>query len=587
MTVKPEASPNYESSVYLISRLISNYISSHVNKLIIAIIAMLVVAGATAATAWIMQPIIDDIFLNKDASKLIIISIAVIAIFLIKGCATYIQDYLMQCLGQRIVTNMQNELYEHLLLSDLAMIHGESSGKIISRFTNDISRLRSSTVIVTTGLAKEFLTLIFLVGVMFYQNFTLAIIAFTAFPVAIYPIIRLGKRMRKISRKTQEELGDFTVRLDETFKGARVIKAYRQEQFEINRASTATEKIYYLFSKAARNQAISSPMTETVGGFAIAAVIWYGGAQVIDGVITPGQFFSFIAAVLSAYKPAKTISGMNSILQDGLAAARRVFELLDIKPKIIDKPNAVTLVGNNHTISFDNVGFSYDDKKSAVHDLSFIVPSGKKVALVGPSGGGKSTIMNLVLRFYDVQAGAVKIDNVDIRDLKLASLRDNIAFVSQDITLFDDTIAANIAYGKPDASIEEITQAAKDAAADEFITQLPEGYNSIIGQDGMTLSGGQRQRISIARAMLKNAPILLLDEATSALDPISEKKIQAALERLMQGRTTMVIAHRLTTVENSDLIYVIKKGKVVESGTHKELIQQQGEYNNLYKGLEG
>jgi subfamily B ATP-binding cassette protein MsbA len=576
----------YDSSGYLVKRLLGGYISKHYAKLIAAVLAMFIVAAATAAMAWIMQPIIDDIFLNKDNSKLMLISIGVIVIFAVKGFATYWQDYLMQCLGQRIITDMQIELYNHLLYSDLALINSESSGKIISRFTNDIGRLRASTIIVTTGLAKELLTLIVLVGVMFYQSFTLALIAFTAFPVAIYPLMRLGKKMRKISHRTQEQLGDFTVRLDETFKGARVIKAYRQEQFEINKAGSALEKIYQLFAKAARNQAMTSPMMETIGGLAVASVIWYGGSQVIEGTTTSGQFFSFITAVLAAYKPAKSLSGMNSNLQEGLAAAKRVFSLLDIKPVITEKANAIALPGKQHKISFENVVFSYDDNKTALNGISLEVHNGKTIALVGPSGGGKSTIMNLVLRFYDPSSGRIKIDNTDIRDITLTSLRDSIAFVSQDITLFDDTIAANIAYGKPDATEGEIKQAAILAAADEFITQLPNGYNSVIGQDGMTLSGGQRQRISIARAMLKNAPILLLDEATSALDPISEKKIQNAIEQLMKGRTTIVIAHRLSTVENSDLIYVIKNGTVVESGKHQELIEKQGEYSRLYRGLE-
>jgi subfamily B ATP-binding cassette protein MsbA len=577
---------NYESSSYLIKRLLGTYIGPYKNRLLMAILCMMLVAATTGAVAWILQPVIDDIFVNKDRSKLIIIAVGVFAIFVVRGLATYGQDYLMQCFGQRIITDMQTELYKHLLYSDLALLSGESSGKTISRFTNDISRLRASTIIITTGLSKELLTLIALVGVMFFQSFTLAVIAFTAFPVAIYPIIRLGKKMRKISNKTQDQLGDFTVRLDETFKGARVIKAYRQEKFEITRATASIEKIYHLFTRAARNQAATSPLMETVGGAAIAAVILYGGSQVINDAMTSGQFVSFITAVMAAYKPAKTLSGMNSNLQEGLAAARRVFALLDVKPKITDKENAVALPGNAHNISFDNVKFSYDAKKSALNGVSFDVPNGKTIALVGPSGGGKSTIMNLVLRFYDPDDGVIKVEGVDIKDVTLASLRGSIAFVSQDITLFDDTVAANIAYGRPEASMEEIRKAAIDAAADEFISELPDGYNAMIGQGGMTLSGGQRQRISIARAMLKNAPILLLDEATSALDPISEKKIQKALERLMQGRTTIVIAHRLTTVENSDLIYVIKGGKVVESGVHKELIGQGGEYSRLYKGLE-
>jgi subfamily B ATP-binding cassette protein MsbA len=588
MTNQVVATPNYNSSYYLIHRLFCNHIRPYLGRLLMAVTCMLTVAATTAAIAMIMQPVIDDIFLNKHGDKLVMISLSIAGLFFLKGVATYGQNFLIQCLGQRVITNMQVQLYKHLLESDLSQITGESSGKTISRFTNDINILRASTVIITTGIAREFLSLVFLVGVMFYQSATLALITFAAFPTAIYPIIRLGKTMRKISHKTQEGLGDLTARLDETVKGIRVIKAYKMEEFEINRAAGAIEKIYRLMVKAARNQSATAPIMEVIGGVAVASVVWYGGSQVIEGATTAGAFFSFLTAVLAAYKPAKTLSGMNTVLQEGLAAAKRLFIRLDVSAEINDKPDAVKLdlEGRNAEISFENVQFGYERDQMALANVSIVVPKGQTVALVGPSGGGKSTIMNLLLRFYDIDSGSIKIDGNDIRDITMSSLRDNIAFVSQSITLFDDTIAANIAYGRPDASDKEIKQAAIDAAADEFICDLPNGYDSVIGQDGMSLSGGQRQRISIARAMLKNSPILLLDEATSALDPISEKKIQKALERLMKGRTTIVIAHRLSTVENADLIYVIKKGKIAESGTHTTLINKHGEYSKLYRGLE-
>lgn len=586
MTNELVAQPLYSNSVYLVKRLFLEHIRPYFGRLAFAIFCMLLVAASTAAIALIMQPIIDDIFLNKDAGKLVWITWGVFFLFLIKGMATYGQNYLMQCLGQRVIANMQLQLYKHLIYSDMQLISGEASGKIISRFTNDINILRASTIIVTTGLAKELVTLIFLIGVMFYQSPTLAIITFTAFPVAIYPVLKLGKGMRKISNKTQEKLGELTVRLDETFKGIRVIKAYKKERFEINRAGEAIENIYELFSKAARNQAATSPLMETIGGVAIAAVVWYGGMQVIDGETTSGKFFSFITAVMAAYKPAKSLAGMNATLQEGLAAACRLFMLLDTEPTIKNKPGASELKGRNLSIQFDDVKFGYDKARFALKGVSFEVPAGNRIALVGPSGGGKSTIMNLLLRFYDPEKGVLKINNTDIKDVTISSLRDKIAFVSQDITLFEDTIAANIAYGRPDATIEEIKKAAKTAAASDFIEENPDGYGAMIGEGGMSLSGGQRQRISIARAMLKNSPILLLDEATSALDPISEKKIQNALESLMKGRTTIVIAHRLSTVEHADLIYVIKRGKIVESGTHKTLLKKGGEYTGLYKGFE-
>lgn len=588
MSTKPAKQVNYDSSFYLIGRLFGNHIKPYTNRLIMAVLCMMTVAGTTAGIAMIIQPVIDDIFFNKDSSKLPIIAVGLLFLFVIKAAATYGQNFIMQCLGQRVITNMQTELYKHLIKADLAQITAESSGRTISRFTNDINILRASTVIVTTGISREFLTLIFLIGVMFYQSPTLALITFMAFPTAIFPIVRLGRTMRKISRKTQEGLGELTSRLDETFKGIRVIKAYKMEEFEVNRASSAMERIYNLFVKAARNQSATSPIMEIIGGFAIAAVVWYGGSQVISGETTSGKFFSFIAAVMSAYKPAKSMSGMNSMLQEGLAAAKRLFELLDTKANIVNSPDAIELNLKNEkaALKFENAKFSYDGENIALNNISIDIPAGKTVALVGPSGGGKSTIMNLILRFYDLEKGSITINGNDIKNITLESLRDNISYVSQNIVLFDDTISANIAYGKPEATKEEIKQAAIMAAADEFITELPGGYDSVIGQDGMVLSGGQRQRISIARAILRNSPILLLDEATSALDQISEKKIQAALETLMKDRTTIVIAHRLSTIEKADLIYVIKNGKIAESGSHNELIEKNGEYNRLHKGLE-
>ncbi len=579
-------SDRYNSTKYLVLRLLRESIRPYSGRIIFAVICMFIVAGTTALHAWLMQPVIDDVFLSKDASMLAIVSLGVLAVSVAKGLATYGQNFLMQCLGQRIIADLQLKLYGHLLHLDISLINNESSGQIISRFTNDINALRASITVVLTGVAKDSITLIFLVTLMFYQSPTLAIIAFTAFPVAIYPILRLGKRMRKIATNTQEELGGFTTRLDETFKGIRVIKAYGQENFETGRAAKSIDNIYKLFVKAARNQSAPSAIMETIGGVAIAAVVWYGGSQVIEGGTTAGQFVSFITAVLMAYKPAKSLSKLNTILQEGLAAARRLFVLLDTKPQIVDKKDAVILEKAGD-INFKNVAFQYKQDKKVIKGISLNVPKGKKIALVGSSGGGKSTIMNLILRFYDVNDGAIEINGTDIRDMTMASLRANIAFVSQDIVLFDDSIAANISYGCPGVSHEDVVQAAKDAAADKFIEELPDGYNTMIGQNGFTLSGGQRQRISIARAMIKNAPVLLLDEATSALDPISEKRIQKALQKLMKGRTSIVIAHRLSTVINSDVIYVIKNGKIVESGTHGELLKKKtGEYSKLYKGLE-
>lgn len=582
----PQAIP-YDSTKYLVRRLLGQHIRPQLGKLLIAIICMIVVAAATAATAYLMQPVIDDIFVNQHHEKLLWVVFALLAVTLIKAGASYGQSFFLIYVTQRIVTKMQMQLYRHLLHADIALITGESSGKLVSRFSNDFNILRSAINIVAINFAKEFFTMVFLVGVMFYQSVTLALIAFAAFPIAIYPVVRLGKRMRKISVRTQEELGEFTEKLGESFHNAAVIKAYQQEEAEVARASGVVERIFTLYVKAARVYSAVSPIMEMLSGFAIAAVIWYGGSQVIEGGTTPGKFTSFITAALLAYKPIKSLSSLNATMQEGLGAAKRLFKLLDTSPQIKDRDGAVTLPLRGGAVAFKNVRFSYSDDKSALKDISFNVPSGKTVALVGPSGGGKSTIMNLILRFYDPDKGSILIDDYDLRDVTIASLRENMAFVGQNIVLFDDTVSANIAYGRPDASEEDIRKAARAAAADSFIQELADGYDTVIGQNGFTLSGGQRQRIAIARAMLRNAPILLLDEATSALDSISEKHIQQALQRLMQGRTTIVIAHRLSTVENADVIHVIKHGNIIESGSHKELIALGGEYSRLYKvGLE-
>jgi subfamily B ATP-binding cassette protein MsbA len=578
----------YNDSKYLIKRLFTTHLSPYLKPMSVALLCMVVAAVTGVGLPFVMEFLVDDFFVKKDQEMLLNIVGFVLLLFLLRGSSLFYQNYLMGCIGQRIIVDMQMLLYRHLLKLDLAQVSGESTGKIISRFTNDINILRASVNIIMTGLARESLMLTLLVSFMFYQNFTLALIAFAAFPFAIYPIIRLGKRMRKISNKTQEGMGEFTERLDETFRAVRVIKAYMQEDFETKKANTAVENIYLIMKKAIRNQAAASPIMETVSGVAIAAVIWYGGAQIVDGVTTGGKLVSFISAAVAAYKPAKTLSSMNTTLQDGLAAARRLFVLLDTSPTIIDNKNAVDLkiVSKGADVKFENVIFGYNKTTEVLKGLNLDIKAGQTAALVGPSGGGKSTVMNLLLRFYDIDSGSIKIDRHDISDIKISSLRDNLSYVGQNIKLFDDTIAANIAYGRPGASMEDIKNAATMAAADEFIKLLPSGYDTRIGQDGALLSGGQCQRISIARAILKASPILLLDEATSALDKVSEVKIQLALEKLMQNRTTIVIAHRLSTIEKADQIFVIKNGKVVESGKHDSLLKESGEYNKLYKGLQ-
>jgi len=577
---------NKDSSSQMAKRILHTYVKKHKSKISIAIFCMLIAAGMTAANALMLKPVIDEIFLNKNAELLFIIPFAIFVIAVVKGLAIYVQSVIMKIVGQRVTTDMQTDLYKHLIHSDIAMFSDNSSGNLVSRFTNDINIIRKNFSNVLIGFAKESITLVLLVGVMFYQSIELALLGFVVFPIAIYPIIRLGKRMRKVTNKTQEELANFTSQLDDTFKGVRIVKAYAQEDMEIKRAKTTLERLFELYVKAAKTESASSPIMESLAGIAIASVIYYGGHQVLEGETTPGEFFSFIAALLMAYKPLKSISRLNTNLQEALSAVKRLFTALDAEASIKDSENAQSLIINNEIgaeIEFKEVNFSYNPKAPALNGININIPKRKMVALVGASGSGKSTIMNMILRFYDTDGGNIEINGQNIKGITMKSLRDNIAIVNQEATLFDASIKENIAYGKENASDEEIFEAAKLASAHDFIKEQPKGYDTQIGQSGLKLSGGQRQRIAIARAMLRNAPILLLDEATSALDTVSEKQVQEALENLMEGRTTIVVAHRLSTIMNADIIYVISEGQAVESGSHKGLLKKKGKYFELYE----
>ncbi len=572
----------HKSTLGLMRRLVREYVRPYIGWIGLAIVFMMLVAAATAFSAYLMKPVIDDVFTAKDRDMLWLISIAVLVTFAVKGIANYAQNVLMSYVGMRIIADAQKQLYAHLVGLDLGLFHQNPSNTLVSRFTVDINQIRVVVSNALTSLGKDLMTLTALVGVMFYQNMELAFISIFVFPIAILPIVKLGRRMRKITANTQVETGLFMTLLGQTFQGIRVVKAYGMEEYEKGRVASLIEKLFVLSFKAARIRAMASPIMETLGGVAITVVIYYGGTQVINDERTTGELFSFITALLMAYDPMKKLANLNVSIQEGLAGAQRLFDVLDTDPEIFDKPNARPLSDIKGNITLNEVTFSYTPDAPALSGVNLDVPAGQRVALVGPSGAGKSTILNLIPRFYDIDQGSVSIDGIDVRDVTMASLHKHIALVSQEITLFDDTVRANIAYGRAGANDAEIEEAARHAAAHDFIVDLPEGYETRVGEQGVKLSGGQRQRLAIARAMLKNAPILLLDEATSALDTESERQVQSALDELMSGRTTLVIAHRLSTVVDADVIYVIEGGRISQSGSHAALLEAGGPYAKLY-----
>ncbi len=587
----PNVPPNHknQSALFLLRWLFNNFIRQEIKSVIIAAIFLTIIALTTGVNAWLIQPMLDEIFINKASNILWIISFGILLNAIIKGLASFYQSTVLRILEQKIVALLQMKLYRHLIYSDAVLLDKYSSGKLMSRFVNDINMIRRSITDIFVNSTCEIITLLALIGVMFYQSVELALIAILVFPVAAILIGILGRRVRKIAHNMQGNLTNLTIRLDETFKNIGVIRSYCREEYEIKAINSVMQKQLVISTKAAKVDAIASPMMEIVGSLAIVMVIWYGGSEVIIGKATPGSFFSFLTAVLMAYRPLKSLSRLNTSLQEGLASCRRILDILDQKPTIVNGANSVKITKFDSDIRFVDVSFAYPilnpkaTKKRAVRHLNFTIPFGKAVAVVGYSGAGKSTIFSLLQRFYDVNNGAICIGDQDIRNISISSLRGAIAFVGQEVNLFDANVIENIRYGRLDATDEEVMVAAKLADAHDFIMELPDRYNNQIGQNGARLSGGQKQRISIARAILKNAPILLLDEATSALDSDSESQIQAALERLRVGKTTIIIAHRLSTIIKSDIIYFMSDGKIVEAGNHNELLGIGGGYAKFYE----
>ena len=558
------------------------YVKPYKWRLVVSVVASLGVAGSDAAAAKLVQPFIDWIVVEVRADLIPWVPVFVVGLALFKGMARYLQEYFIRTAGQLVMRDLRNEVFGHTLSLSMRYFSKNSIGAIMSRITNDITTMQSSVAEVLVGLLKEGMTLIALTGVAFYTDWKLAAIAFVILPLAGAPASAIGKRIKGYARRGQEAMGDVTMILEQSLSGVKVIKSFGTEAAEDRKFQKENNAFYSFIRKVIKYDAASSPAMEFFGAIGGAGVAWYGLHRVFIGDLTQGELFSVIAAVIFMYTPAKKLSKLYNRVQQSLGSAERVFELRSEQPEISDSTSAVELLRARGEVTFDAVGFAYD-QETVLQDITFSAAPGEVVALVGSSGAGKTTVVGLLNRFYDVTSGAIRIDGNDVREITLESLRNNLALVDQETFLFNDTVAGNIRYGRDDATDEEVKEAARQAFADDFVCQLPEGYETVIGDRGVRLSGGQRQRICIARAILRDAPILILDEATSALDTESEAMVQQALHNLMQNRTTLVIAHRLSTIMHADKILVLDQGRIVEQGRHEQLLEKGGIYQRLYK----
>jgi subfamily B ATP-binding cassette protein MsbA len=544
---------------------------------------MMLVSMTSGATAMIIQPVLDDIFLRHDQTMLFLLPGAVIIIYFIRGIGRYLASSQMQLIGQMAVRDIRNDLFRHIQTLSLDFFSSTKTGQIISRVTNDVYVIQDSVSIVVYDLIRESMTMVALLGVVYYHNWRLATVALVVIPLSGALIDRLGKKLRVVSRETQEAMADLNAMLVETFTGVRVVQAFGMEKYEVGKFQAVNDVYFGKVRQTIKINELTSPLLEFIGAFGIAAIIWYGGVMVMEGRTTVGAFFSFIMALFMLYAPVAKLSRVYNKVQQALASAGRIFEIMDERPSIQEKPGAAALAPLARGIEFRGVSFSYGGEAVALDNVNLDVKKGMVYAFVGPSGAGKTTLVNLIPRFFDVTGGAILFDGIDVRDAAVASLRAQTGVVTQDVFLFNDTIRNNIAYGRAEAPMEEVERAAKAAYAHDFIMNAPAGYDTIVGERGHKLSGGERQRLSIARAIMKNPAVLILDEATSALDTESELMVQKALENLMAHRTTFVIAHRLSTILNADRIVVMDGGRVAERGRHAELIAADGLYKKLFE----
>lgn len=563
-------------------RIWDEHLRPRIKLLALSSLAMMVSAATTGAVPLLIQRATDDIFINHQVSMIYLICGAVIVVTTLKTFSEYISNVTVGYLGEKFVADMRIQMFDRLTKADLSWIEGVHSGRFLSGFLNDANLIRMTASRTIVALVENLLKVVALTAVMVWIDWKMASLIMVAMPLGVYLLSRQRKKMHTSTKKGLVETGELSTLISQTLRSLRIVRAYGQEKKELDRASTVINRVMEYTMRGSRARAISSPFVELLTGLGFALVIYYAGTNGIKGNVTLGQFTAFMASAMLIYQPLKSLATLQTAIQEGVAAASRVYGIIDRPTELHEKPDAKKLDIKNGEITFSNVSFSYEKDSPLFDNFTLTVPPGKTVALVGPSGGGKSTILNLVLRFYDPTKGTVKIDGQDISGVTLKSLRDATALVTQEPLLFDDTIANNIAYGKTNATLEEIRSAAKSAAADNFISSFTNGYESNIGEAGNNLSGGEKQRIAIARAILKDAPILLLDEPTSALDSKSEATFQQALDGLMKGRTVLMIAHRLTTVKQADLICVLAHGKMVEMGTYDELLTKGGLFSELH-----